>query len=289
MTSAGGTVVDSRRSYRRCGGERFLAYDGAQRNRSELGGGETGRLASGIASRPVGAAPRASGVRGAAPSGATSPWTRTTAWWRERSSANGSTPCKNWKNVKRDYERDRREHRVALTKADRAAIRALARDLPTVWRPTLTPNADRKAMLRLVIEAISLQPVDVPRLATLARIAWKTDAVSEVFLPKLRAAREAAMHRLVELAAQGLCDTDIARKLNEEVCPRARERRGPRSPSIALAIRNPLRNQTTTPSPPSWDSPSTAVEVHHVQDCPARWSGATERAWFSSLPCSTRP
>jgi hypothetical protein len=55
--------------------------------------------------------------------------------------------------VRTDYERAKREQRVELTELDRERIRALARDLPNVWRSPTTRQADRKAMLRLVIEA----------------------------------------------------------------------------------------------------------------------------------------
>jgi len=61
--------------------------------------------------------------------------------------------------VRTDYERAKREQRVELTELDRERIRALARDLPNVWRSPTTRQADRKAMLRLVIEAVSLTPL----------------------------------------------------------------------------------------------------------------------------------
>lgn len=52
-----------------------------------------------------------------------------------------------------------RETRVIdLTDTDRARVQTLARDLPAVWNATTTTHADRKAMLRLVIEAIALVP-----------------------------------------------------------------------------------------------------------------------------------
>jgi len=60
--------------------------------------------------------------------------------------------------VERQYAEARRTKPVDLSDADRARVRALARDLPAVWRSPLTPPADRKAMLRLVIEAISSAP-----------------------------------------------------------------------------------------------------------------------------------
>jgi hypothetical protein len=43
--------------------------------------------------------------------------------------------------------------------------------LSAVRRSPLTPPADRKAMLRLVIEAIALAPIEVPRRATRVKVA----------------------------------------------------------------------------------------------------------------------
>jgi hypothetical protein len=67
--------------------------------------------------------------------------------------------------VERQYTEARRTRRVDLSEEDRARVRELARDLPAVWRSPVTPPADRKAMMRLMIEAISLSPIEVPRRA----------------------------------------------------------------------------------------------------------------------------
>ncbi len=113
----------------------------------------------------------------------------------------------------------KREARLELTDVDRDRIRTLARDLPKVWRSS--PPADRKAMLRLVIEAISLVPLDLPERSTQVRVAWKGGAVTE-----LRTARPDRRERLRtppycrdrmnELAREGLHDTEIADRLNAE-------------------------------------------------------------------------
>ena len=57
--------------------------------------------------------------------------------------------------VEQQYAEARRHARVELTSEDRSRIRQLARDLPAVWSAATTIAADRKAMLRLVIEAIA--------------------------------------------------------------------------------------------------------------------------------------
>ena len=82
--------------------------------------------------------------------------------------------------IRRRLENAKHEHRVQLTDEDRSRIRALARDLPAVWRAPTTTQADRKAMLRLVIEAVAIHPIDVPRRLTQIRVQWKSGAVDEL-------------------------------------------------------------------------------------------------------------
>jgi hypothetical protein len=85
--------------------------------------------------------------------------------------------------VERQYAEARRRKHVDLSEEDR--VRELAQDLPSVWRSPVTPPADRKAMMRLVIEAISLTPLDVPRRSTLIKVAWQSGAVTEIEVPRL--------------------------------------------------------------------------------------------------------
>ncbi|PYO52969.1 MAG: recombinase family protein [Candidatus Rokuibacteriota bacterium] len=85
--------------------------------------------------------------------------------------------------VERQYTEARRTKRVELSPDDRARVRELARDLPAVWRSPVTPPADRKAMMRLVIEAISLSPIEVPRRATRVTVAWQSGTVTEIEVP----------------------------------------------------------------------------------------------------------
>ena len=123
--------------------------------------------------------------------------------------------------VERQYAEARRTKRVDLSEEDRARVRELARDLPAVWRSPVTSRADRKAMLRLVIESISLSPMEVPRRATLVKVAWQSGVVSEIEVPRpdrrdaLRTPL-AAVERLRALAAEGRHDEEIAEILNAE-------------------------------------------------------------------------
>ena len=123
--------------------------------------------------------------------------------------------------VERQYAEARRTRRVELSEADRARVRELARDLPAVWRSPLTPPADRKAMLRLVIEAIALSPIEVPRRVTVLNVAWQSGTVTEIEVPRphrrqLFRTPPAAVERIRALAAAGRHDEEIAAILNAD-------------------------------------------------------------------------
>ena len=55
-----------------------------------------------------------------------------------------------------DYQRFAEEQPAALTAAERAAIQALAADIPQVWHALSTTQADRKELLRILIEDITV-------------------------------------------------------------------------------------------------------------------------------------
>lgn len=110
---------------------------------------------------------------------------------------------------------------IGLTDDDRERVRTLARDLPSVWSAATTSPADRKAMLRLVIEAIALAPVEIPRRVTTVRVQWRSGEVTEIEVPRPTradpfATSKAARERIRDLAAGGLRDEEIAARLNAE-------------------------------------------------------------------------
>jgi len=123
--------------------------------------------------------------------------------------------------VRHRFENAKRERRVQLSDEDRIRIRALAQDLPAVWRAPTTTPADRKAMLRLAIEAVAIRPIDVPQRLTQIDVQWKTGAVDELTAARPSAADHSrtpgeAIERIRGLAILGLFDHAIAQKLNAE-------------------------------------------------------------------------
>ena len=57
--------------------------------------------------------------------------------------------------LEEDYARFRLEQPRHLTASDRESIRALATDLPALWRAPTTTGADRRAAVRLLSSASS--------------------------------------------------------------------------------------------------------------------------------------
>jgi hypothetical protein len=110
---------------------------------------------------------------------------------------------------------------VTLTGHDRQAIMALGADLPAVWQAVTTTSADRKRLVRLVIQRVM---VDTKRLPGQIwyQIHWQTGATSEHELTRkvLRyedySQREAVQRRVEQLHAVGRIDADIAATLNAE-------------------------------------------------------------------------
>ena len=76
-------------------------------------------------------------------------------------------------------------------------------------------------MMRLVIEAIALAPIEVPRRATRVTVAWQSGAVTELEIPRphrreLFRTPPASVERIRALAGGGQHDEGIAETLNTE-------------------------------------------------------------------------
>jgi DNA invertase Pin-like site-specific DNA recombinase len=133
-------------------------------------------------------------------------------------------------DVERRYAEARRERRVELSEGDREIIRAIARDLPSVWRSRTTTPADRKAMLQLVIEVVAIEPIDLPERQTRLRIQWRSGIVDERFVdrPGYSAPRRSpgerapnatppiVIERIRTLIDEGHHDEDVANLFNRE-------------------------------------------------------------------------
>jgi len=77
-----------------------------------------------------------------------------------------------------EYDEARRKPPIVLSEAQREKIMALAEDLPRLWRSPTTLQSQRKQVIRLLIEDITLNNVDCPWSIAVA-IRWKTGVVTK--------------------------------------------------------------------------------------------------------------
>ena len=117
--------------------------------------------------------------------------------------------------VQTAYQQAQRTAPLTLTAADRAALLALAQDLPALWAAESTTRVERKELLRLLLADVTLtrQENDI-----LVQLRWITNEVQTWTVPlPQRGARTAQkiIDRIRELAPTHT-DTDIAVLLNAE-------------------------------------------------------------------------
>jgi DNA invertase Pin-like site-specific DNA recombinase len=120
-----------------------------------------------------------------------------------------------------DYQRFAEQQPTALTAAERAAIQALAKDLPAVWDAPSTTQADRKELLRILIEDITVSVAGDSELVDVT-ITWAGghqtagQAVRPVGRLDQLSYYPALLARVTGLAAAGRSSRQIADVLNAE-------------------------------------------------------------------------
>ena len=121
--------------------------------------------------------------------------------------------------LEKDYAVAQRTDLAPLAEADRQAVRDLATDLPALWSASTTTASDRKRLLRLVVQEVTLT-VDSEKRSAMFSIAWSggTSTTHQVTCPPLgwHCVTDANLvQRIRELAAT--CpDHQIAALLNAE-------------------------------------------------------------------------
>ena len=120
-----------------------------------------------------------------------------------------------------DYQRFTEELPKTLTAAERAAIQALAGDLPRVWDAPSTTQADRKELLRILIEDITVAVAGDSELVDVI-ITWAGgyQATGQAVRPVARLDQlsyyPALLARVTGLAEAGRTNRQIADVLNAE-------------------------------------------------------------------------
>jgi hypothetical protein len=85
-----------------------------------------------------------------------------------------------------EYERQRTADRVAVDDNEQQRILALATDFPAVWRDANTPQRERKRMLALLIEDVTL----LKQRQVTAHVRFRGGATTTLTLPRPRTAQE---------------------------------------------------------------------------------------------------
>jgi hypothetical protein len=120
-----------------------------------------------------------------------------------------------------DYQRFTEEQPAVLTTAERAAIQALAGDLPRVWRAPTTTQADRKELLRILIQDITVNVAGDSEIVDVT-ITWAGghqttgQAVRPVGRLDQLSYFPALLARVTELAEAGRSSRQITDTLNAE-------------------------------------------------------------------------
>ena len=121
--------------------------------------------------------------------------------------------------LREEYARVCRQEKVVLTDADREKILSLAKDLPKVWHAKSTTARDRKNLLGMLIEHVTLTPVEIPKRATRIQILWQTQTVSEITIDRpsylsAQATSKEALALIQQLFEKQVSDEEIASELN---------------------------------------------------------------------------
>ncbi len=175
---------------------------------------------------------------------------------------------KQWEEQLRAVETAEKEYHTwksrrfgTLTQTDRDAIVVLGSDLPALWQASTTTNAERKQMLRLVIQEVI---VDSKRAdgQVWVQINWQT-GVQEQFWYQRRvhsyvvfAGAQALEQRVRELNAAGLMDAQIAATLTAE---------GYQTPGLI----QPITSKIVCHLRAKWKIPT--VKLNRNQHNPVQW------------------
>ena len=115
-----------------------------------------------------------------------------------------------------DYERQRAADRLTIDDQERERILNLATDFPAVWRDPKTPQRERKRMLALLIEDVTL----IKQREITAAVRFRGGATTTLTLPRpltaqqLRVTHENVRQHL-DLLMNEYTDAQVARILNE--------------------------------------------------------------------------
>jgi DNA invertase Pin-like site-specific DNA recombinase len=152
------------------------------------------------------------------------------------------------KQLQEEYDRWRREQPPQLSAAERRRIQSLAEDIPSLWQAAGTTMADRKEIVRCLVERVEVQ-VQPDSEQTAVTIVWQGGWTSRHQVARA-VLRYEQLHdygqlreRVAQLRRDGLSATTIAARLNAEGFTPP-HRRGPYTKAVVhqLLTRHGLRD-----------------------------------------------
>jgi hypothetical protein len=127
------------------------------------------------------------------------------------------------RRLEEEYDRSARSQPRTLSEEEIRAIRRLSKDIPALWEAPATAAAERKEIVRQVVESVVVDAEGMTE-SVEARIEWVGGGATEANLIRPVARYEQLSHwprlreRVSELAGEGLAAEEIAERLNEEGC-----------------------------------------------------------------------
>ncbi len=120
------------------------------------------------------------------------------------------------RDAQEEYERHQRDDRVVVNEEQRANVLKLATDFPRVWRDPKTPMRERKRLVRLIIEDVTLIKSD----SLHVHIRFKGGTTQSIVLPLPQSAAEirrtpARVRDEIDRLLDAHTDAEIAAILNE--------------------------------------------------------------------------
>lgn len=185
------------------------------------------------------------------------------------------------RQVEEDYTRFEAELAREMSAADRDRIRALAADLPALWSSATTCGADRREVVRLLIEGVELNRRGETEVIEVV-VSWRGGAVSHhVIHQRVRGYAQLGRFtdlraRIVEMRRLGQTSPQIAAVLNAEGFPMPRGEAFTGDTVRRLCRQLGLTEQPATPADGEprmgeWWLPALAAELGVARSVLYRW------------------
>ena len=139
--------------------------------------------------------------------------------------------------LQEDYDRFLLDQTPQLSVAEKARIQALASDIPTLWHAPQTTNADRKEIMRLLVERVVVH-VQAANERIEVEIIWRGGVTTKYAITRSVSRYESLsgyqqmLARIRQLRRDGLSIVEVATQLNKEGYRTPRSRKGYTSTSV---------------------------------------------------------